>query len=142
MTQRNGQSQVDRDWPGSLDAIRRFLNDWCFHITEMGRLYVRPQKQNVAKEDVLLYLRHLDVLGQDRLPGVMTFDFSRVALGPTRWLEIADTLQHYATRHALATVVISGGGGTGGISVLLKPSRLRDGCSPRQLLNLSHGETA
>lgn len=142
MTQRNGPWQLNRDWPTSLEAIRRFLDDWSFSITELGRLYVRPQKQTVAREDVLLYLRHLDVLGQDRLPSVMTFDFSRIALAPSRWMEIADTLQHYATRHALATVVISGGRGTGGISVLLKPSRLRDECSPRQFVDTARYESA
>ncbi len=142
MTPRNGQRPTERDWPTSLDAVRRFLDDWYFFITERGRLYVRPQKQHVVKNDVLLYLRHLDYLGEDRLPGVMTFDFSHVALAPSRWMEIADTLQHYATRHALATVVLSGDGRTGGISVLIKPSGLRDASSPRQLVNMSRCETA
>lgn len=142
MTPRNGQRPAERDWPTSLDAVRRFLDDWYFFITERGRLYVRPQKQTIAKDDILLYLRHLDYLGEDRLPGVMTFDFSHVALAPSRWMEISDSLQHYARRHALATVILSNGDGTGGIGVLLKPSRLRDAPSPRQLVDMSRCESA
>ncbi len=106
MQQWNGRWLRERGWQTSLEEIRRFLETWYFHISISGHLYVRPLRQTVTCRDVRAFLRRLDVLGRDRLPETMTFDFRMIFMSPSVWRRITKTLRRYAERINSASLVM------------------------------------
>lgn len=95
-----------RGWQKSLDEIRRFLDTWYFYISDSGFLYVRPLHHDITNRQVHAFLRRLDILGKDRLPVAIFFDFRMVKMSSRRWCHIARTLDKYAAHAGSESLVI------------------------------------
>lgn len=131
MKQWNGRWLKGRRWAESLEEIRRFLDTWYFCISVTGHLYVRPLHPTITSRDVHAFLRRLDVLGEDRLPDSMTFDFSRMQMEPRRWRRITDILRGYARQINSDSMVIFDHRLGGGIALIP-----RSISRPRQLASV------
>lgn len=120
--QRRNENWLDgRNWDDTLNEVRQFLERWYFYVSASGHLYARPLRESVTCPDVQAFLRRLDVFGNDRLPEIMAFDFTKLPMPSGKWLQITEVLRGYAGQIDATSVVISGDVRSGGLALILRP---------------------
>jgi hypothetical protein len=138
MQQRNERWLRGRRWREALDEVRRFLDTWYFYISSAGHLYVRPIQQAISSRDVRAFFRRLDLLGTERLPVTMSFDFTKVQLSNGRRLRIAEMLRQYADDISAGMISISSDTQFGDLLVILRRTSADDQRpQPGRLQNVS-----
>ena len=111
-----------RDWRRALNDVRSFLDPWYFYVSATGHLYARP-RQSVGSRDVQEFLRRVDVIGEDRLPDSMAFDFTRLEMSPAKWRRMSEMLREYAAEMDATSVQICASLQHGGYVLIVRNVR-------------------
>lgn len=110
-------------WEYSLAEIRKFLETWYFYVSDAGHLYARPLKPTLTARQVKAFLRRLEVLGRNRLPLVMVFDFSKGVHSLRRWRQLAEVFSEYARLIEYTSMIIDGNDVGSGIVIIIRSLR-------------------
>ena len=94
----NGCLPTKNDWPVSLMEVQRFLDTWCFSMSDDGFFYARPQSRSLSVPDVQAFLRRLQIVCGDGFPKLIAVDFSRAKFESDEWQTCETLLLEFAHR--------------------------------------------
>jgi len=124
MVDQTGGWLETEDWPSTLDEIRRFLDTWCFSLSEDGFVHVQPQTDRISTADLRGFLRRLDLVCDDAYPRIVVFDFSKPTFEPGDWNDCEALIRAFANR-INAVPMFERNPDTVGVAVLVRRAWLR-----------------